>query len=160
MSNKAIINGIDVSECEYINCCSKKTKCIILQDDILSDSQYCESEPNCYFKQLKRLEQINSELISKANAYDKLVILANDRLDIIDRLKQENEDLKQNWRLDCLKCEYKNTKADVDKYKQALENIRTYINQECKNKQCTQTCTNCFMGNVLIKVNEVLNDRD
>lgn len=53
--NNNKINGIDVSECEYINCCSKKAKCIILQDDILSDSQYCESEPNCYFKQLKRL---------------------------------------------------------------------------------------------------------
>lgn len=61
MINK-IKNGIDVSECEYINCCSKKAKCIILQDDISSDSQYCESEPNCYFKQLKRLQKENEEL--------------------------------------------------------------------------------------------------
>lgn len=49
---------------------------------------------------------------------------------------------------------------ELRKYKQALENIRTYINQECKNKQCTQTCANCFMGNILLKIDEVLNDRD
>ena len=64
MSKKqeTIINGIDVSECEYINCCSEEAKCIILQDDILSDSQYCKSEPNCYFKQFKRLQEENEEL--------------------------------------------------------------------------------------------------
>ena len=77
MTNK--INGIDVSECEYINCCSKKAKCIILQDDILSDSQYCESEPNCYFKQLKRLEQENKELKEKIDIYENSIIANHDR---------------------------------------------------------------------------------
>lgn len=46
-----------------------------------------------------------------------------------ERLKEENERLKQEWRLDCLKCEYKNTKADVDKYKQALQEIRCVVDK-------------------------------
>lgn len=49
---------------------------------------------------------------------------------------------------------------ELRKYKQALENIKLYINQECKNKQCPQTCANCFIGNILIKVKDVLNDRE
>ena len=55
MTDKIIIDGVDVSECEYINCCNKKTKCIILQDDICADSQYCKG-CNCYYKQLKRTQ--------------------------------------------------------------------------------------------------------
>ena len=38
-------------------------------------------------------------------------------------LEQENKELKEMYRLSCLKCEYKNTKADVDKYRSALEEI-------------------------------------
>lgn len=47
----------------------------------------------------------------------------------IAELKAENERLKQEWRLDCLKCEYKNTKADVDKYRKTLQEIKEYA--EC-----------------------------
>ena len=73
------INGIDVSECEYINCCSEEAKCIILQDDICSNSQYCKSEPDCYFKQLKRLQKENEELKEKIDIYENSIIANHDR---------------------------------------------------------------------------------
>ena len=54
-----IIDGVDVSKCNYFNntdksyceeCCSE-FGCAI-----------CNDRPNCYYKQLKRLEQENEEL--------------------------------------------------------------------------------------------------
>ena len=47
-----IINGVDVSECEHINTCDNKIKCVILQDDVCETNPYCEGY-NCYYKQLK-----------------------------------------------------------------------------------------------------------
>ena len=48
-----IIDGIDVSKCEY---CLKMTKyrCSIQRDVYKC---LCEENPNCYFKQLKRKER-------------------------------------------------------------------------------------------------------
>jgi FtsZ-binding cell division protein ZapB len=137
MTNK--INGIDVSECCFYN----NGKC----DNPNGMACNCINNAICYFKELKSTRQINSELISKANAYDKLVILANDRLDIIDRLKQENEELKnknndlieeiasgnidiailqkENEELKKLKCKFKEyCTCDIEKYRSALEEIR------------------------------------
>lgn len=58
MDTKIIIDGIDVSKCEY---CLKMTKyrCIIQRDVYKC---LCEENPNCYFKQLKRKEQECEEL--------------------------------------------------------------------------------------------------
>ena len=74
------------------------------------------------------------------------------------RLQEENEKLRQDWRLDCLKCEYKNTKADVDKYKQALEEIREITEQDrnCMNSElaCCRLCDKLDL--IKEKTNEVL----
>ena len=51
-----IIDGVDVADCEYLNACGKKMKCVILQDDVFQPNPYCEGF-NCYYKQLKRKEQ-------------------------------------------------------------------------------------------------------
>ena len=124
-----IINGIDVSECCFYN----NGKC----DNPNGMACNCINNAVCYFKELKRTRQINSELISKANAYDKLVILANDRLDIIDRLKQENEELKKRqitkngFICDCEK---------NAKYKQALEEIRNIAEHWLKNDWSCYYC--------------------
>lgn len=161
-----IIDGVNVKICKHYdidnNYCDQSYLGEGGKLKNTKNPKKCEQNPNCYYKQLKRTRQMNFELISKANAYDKLVILANDRLDIIDRLKQENEKLRQDWRLDCLKCEYKNTKADVDKYKQALEEIREITEQDrdCINSElaCCRLCEKLDL--IKEKINEVLNDRD
>jgi regulator of replication initiation timing len=65
-----------------------------------------------------------------------LQLQLNKDMEDIKRLKAESERLKQEWRLDCLKCEYKNTKADVDKYKQTLQEIKAIAERGFNNSQC------------------------
>lgn len=63
-----IIDGVDVSECEY---CLKMTKyrCTIQQDVYKC---LCEENPNCYFKQLKCKEQECEELKKELQALDEI----------------------------------------------------------------------------------------
>lgn len=64
---KTIIDGIDVSKCEY---CVGMTKyrCIIQRDTY---KYLCEENPNCYFKQLKRKEQALDEIEKYLDAQQK-----------------------------------------------------------------------------------------
>lgn len=51
--NPIVIDGVDVSGCEY---CLKMTKCrCTIQQDVYKC--LCEENPNCYYKQLQRKEQ-------------------------------------------------------------------------------------------------------
>lgn len=161
MTNK--INGIDVSECPLFD---KKTGCYhTFNGECVKDS--CSLYK--WLLEYKRLQEENEELKKANNLKNELLsdlgcptVATAKRLQFtlkeqIKNLQKENENLKKRqitkngFICDC---------EQNAKYKQALENIRTYIKQECKNKQCPQTCANCFIGNILIKVNEVLNDRD
>ena len=79
---------IDVRECEYygetLNLCTSSC----------ANTYYykCEKNPNCYYKQLKRLEQENQEL-------GKIIECKNGTIaslvQIRDELKQENKKLKE-----------------------------------------------------------------
>lgn len=62
-----IIDGVDVSGCEY---CLKMTKyrCTIQRDVYKC---LCEENPNCYFKQLKRKEQALDEIEKYLDAQQK-----------------------------------------------------------------------------------------
>ena len=59
--DEVIIDGVDISGCEY---CLKMTKyrCTIQRDVYKC---LCEENPNCYYKQLKRKEQECDELKHK-----------------------------------------------------------------------------------------------
>ena len=66
IDKQIIIDGVDVADCEHINACDKKMKCVILQDDVCETNPYCEGF-NCYYKQLKRaLIDIRECLIKNA----------------------------------------------------------------------------------------------
>ena len=56
MSDKKIIDGIDVSKCQHYGKCS--AHCYVVDE-------LCSDNPNCYYKQLKRLRQENSDLKEK-----------------------------------------------------------------------------------------------
>ena len=125
--DKVIIDGVDVSGCKYYDdgTCFHK--------DVMSLS--CENT-DCIYKQLQRAkaELKKYEDMAKKGLEEfkdvggcwgcGLQLQLNQNMENIKKLKAENERLKQEWRLDCLKCEYKNTKADVEKYRQALQEIR------------------------------------
>lgn len=157
--NETIINGIDVSK-YFIYVVDEGGSTInykilpnierLLVERIFEQNQ-----------QLKHLQEENEKL--KANkrkcAFKSLDNTFCDEAKIkIDKLELDKDCL--NASLETARKYRGIAEIDRDKYKQALENIKLYINQECKNKQCPQTCANCFMGNVLIKVNEALDDRD
>ena len=76
----------------------------------------------------EKLEQENERLKKEIESQKGLITVGGKQqyqyLQKIDELEQENKELKEMYRLSCLKCEYKNTKADVDKYRSALEEIR------------------------------------
>lgn len=96
------------------------------------------SEKMCYYKQLKRKEQECFELQMTANAYNPLVKLANYRLDKIEDLQQQLDQLKAENKQykeavdNLLKIQYK--LADTsNKYNQKLEKIREYCNKYPQN---------------------------
>ena len=84
MTEEMIINGVDVSGCKYAEN-SIPVDCNI-------DTCFCYENNNCYYKQLKRLEQENQEL-------GKIIGCKNGTIaslvQIRDELKQENAKLKE-----------------------------------------------------------------
>ena len=76
-----IIDGVDVAECDFYD--KNKKYCLTLkmdttgfknpscfsgdfqeciQDSIVCPNTFCDNNPNCYYKQLKRKEQIFNEI--------------------------------------------------------------------------------------------------
>lgn len=172
MSEEIIINGIDVSECKNFSCgiCEEENKIPRTIEHFTAD---CTFYPNCYFKQLKRLQQ---ELDIKEKMLDKFTIGSSETL---EKLQKENEGLKKlkkyyegfvancrycdEWYMD--KCNY--IKKD-NKYKQAIEEINILAKNYCnacdefkvktfKNKN---DCLYCNYGFIKRKISEVLNDRN
>ena len=114
------INGIDVSECEYINCCNEEAKCIILQG---------------YFKQLKRLQEENEKQKEQIKQLEDF-IKSDGEIDHINheytyKLQKENEELKENQcypeacgHIATEIIRYSNVCEINLKYKSALEEIK------------------------------------
>ena len=132
--NKPIMNGVDVSECAYFKInrgfnCYKGHNCT---DKECSD---------CYFKQLKRLQEENKKL-----------------KEVTNEAKIEHENLLIN----------RNDFAErAEKYRQALEEIRGFLNPtyfDCKNCKelkkpfAQQNCNGFRYETILNKINEVLED--
>jgi predicted nuclease with TOPRIM domain len=119
----------------------------------------CEQSPNCYFKQLKRLQEENKKLKNKNN--DLIEEIASGNIDIAI-LQKENEELKKKqitkngFICDC---------EQNAKYKQALEEIREvleyYANSWVNPLQYPDLHYNSKKAkDALLKVDEVLNDRN
>lgn len=99
-SKEIIIDGVDVAECEHINTLGKKIKCVILQDDVCEIDPYCEG-CNCYYKQLKRLEQENAELkrlqqdyVNLSKSFEHLKTSYQENQEYFLQLNTENARLK------------------------------------------------------------------
>lgn len=177
MTDKIIIDGVDVSECEYINCCDKKTKCIILQDDICADSQYCKG-CNCYYKQLKRKQQECEELKSDLTELSKIIDCKNGTILTfkakLNQLKKTNEELRKCYKNNSALLDFEETNTTklvnkVMKLEQTLIEIKEIAKN--MNKECFYDdfdCKDCDMKNgctyqgkikILQKISEVENDR-
>lgn len=85
MTNKIIVDEIDVSECIYAlipkkQCpnkpmpYAKETSCAVCKEKI-TQHNFCKNNPNCYYKQLKRKEQ---ECENYKRDYDELFAFNNE----------------------------------------------------------------------------------
>jgi len=143
MTEEIIIDGVNVAGCKYYTPTCVSTHLW----GALTKSNKCEDNPNCYYKQLKRLEQENKELKiyieSNKQQVEEAEMLVMDN----DRLQQEVENLKDT------------IYYDIEKYRIALEEIREIVKVDCKG--CTAECdcdddwTRYMIKN---KINEVLGD--
>lgn len=68
----------------------------------------CKDNPNCHYKQLTRKTQE------------------------CEQKEKELKELKHQYKLSCLDCEYKNTKRDVDRYSKTLDEIEQYLDAQQK----------------------------
>lgn len=143
MTKEIIIDGVNVTECEYFklnrgfNCYKGKN---------------CNETNDCYFKQCKRLQEENEKL--KANkrrcAFRSLDNTFCDEAKIqIDKLKLDKDCL--NVSLETARKYRGIAETDRDKYKQALEEIREAIGEKYGMADIIKIRT---------VLDEVLNDRD
>ena len=161
---ETIINGIDVSECGF--CCWKHNANELIENYCAIFNNKCICNPDCYFKQLKRLQQENKELKKANNLKNELLadlgcptVATAKRLQFtlkeqIDRLQQENEELKKIKNEIMKPILLPNIEEEAtNKYKSALEEIRNIAETPIiADKNRFDEITN--------KINEVLNDRD
>lgn len=147
--SKTIINGIDVSEC----CCFENDRCLWTKR--YYENCYvvppCEAVKDCYFKQLKRLEQENEKLKASANEakieYENLLINRNDFAERAEKLKQENKELKEKIKdLESITGIF--SVRLMEKYKHALEEIRNY----CDEQNLKADYTACFITNMIDEI--------
>lgn len=111
MTNKTIINGIDVSKCKFYQSLGRHIFCFCtdLRNGNMPFGIHCENYKDCYFKQLKRKEQE------------------------YERLKRDY--FKQNKWLQEQKQEYENYKianAELEKENDELQNKLQAKDQECE----------------------------
>lgn len=170
MTNKT--NGIDVSECFYfINHTPPKGQgdwCGAIHKGACKVySKDCEYNKDCYFKQLRRLQEENEELKAKIAKFrwdNPYYDLYNNVVGQRDNLKKENEKLKKK------KDEYfvmnLNYEVKISDLTQALEEIKEDLEQDttCESRECGcddyGECLKCVKETILDKIKEVLNDRD
>lgn len=168
--NETIINGIDVSECEYA--------ADTIPVDCENNTCFCYEDENCYFKQLKRLQKENEELRqvrkNSPDIQEPYIYLYRQIKKQCYKLEEETQELKENQ---CCPetCEhiateiirYSNVCEINLKYKQALEEIKKWatnhnpcdIDPEVK---CTkEDCFNCLnydLKRITNIIDEVLNE--
>ena len=126
----------------------------------------CKNTSDCYYKQLKRLEQERDELkkaCEKCKLFD-IEKTNRDLLERIDKLEQENEKLR-NKNICRETCEYFKRICDENtlliKYRSALEEIReelcygrTFYEGYFYSENFSRT------DKIIKKINEVLNDSE
>jgi len=88
MKDKIIVDGIDVSECEFYNdveCNAYRQEYWEPQDNT---RDLCKEHPICYFKELQREKAMNKRIVKDLAKFDEVLFLYG-------KLKEENDYLRQ-----------------------------------------------------------------
>lgn len=86
-----IIDGVNVAGCKYLNkVVNEEPYCNIDEEHLYT----CSSDENCYYKQLKRLEQENATYKANADAVQKYITQNEQLKTHIDGLEKKNAALE------------------------------------------------------------------
>ena len=173
MDKVIIIDGVDISECSYAitpkrQCpnkpmpYAKETSCIGCKEHN-TKLNFCKNNPDCYYKQLKRLQHYQAEFEHELmndytydgyispNGFTPIDVIKHIKSEL-QRLQAENERLKEN---DCEQCKHLDLYI---KYKQTLQEIRDMADFKCalpSTELCH--CKACdYADNIIDKINEVI----
>lgn len=133
MTEKIIIDGVNVAGCQHLKECKdrKNPRCLLFDEKchrIGFDDSY---EDICYYKQLQRLKQENEELGRKAFFAEQMA--RTTAATFCDKDKQINE------------------------LQQVLEEIREIVNEPCIEDEDCETCdSNCMSKEIKAKINECI----
>ena len=126
MIDKQIIDGVDVSGCEY---CLKmlEHRCTIQHD---TNKYLCEENPNCYYKQLKRYE---NEYEGFAVKYTDMEIALKRKTEELEQYKKSKQASYEATQKQCndLTWENRKLKKECEELKKGLNLILT-VQKNCK----------------------------
>lgn len=103
MTDKLIVDNIDVSKCEFLIISNDKHLCRCIKSDLFGGIEFvenaksgtCKDNPNCYYKQLQREKQSSQEAtdtsIKEFNRAEELNTLLKYKQQECDRLKHDND---------------------------------------------------------------------
>lgn len=143
-----IIDGIAVRNCNFF--LSSNKYCGLY-------STGCRFVPNCHFKQLARKTQEFEQLQEK---YEALKLENEEGYEIVDELKQECEELKEQLTYlteyrkknqtctECYEDGYnvgKGENRELARYRKALERIKYEATEEMKDLEADTNAYGCFM---------------
>lgn len=135
MSNKTIINGIDVSKCKW------HTSLIMSCLEIPLEPSKCENDNNCYFKQQARAKEEIEEIKKYLGMSNKTIMQRLEELqEYRDKLSEENEELEKQ----------------LDKYKQTLDEIEEFYKQ---NHYCLESEYRWFSDEIQDIINKTKEER-
>ena len=141
-----IIDGIDVSKCEFLIINNDKQLCRCIKSDLFGGIEFvenakngnCKDNPNCYYKQLKRKEEECERLKEEIKHY-KQIAQYHGNLSV----KYTNKSAK-----------LKQTLAEIEKQVKAMNNECFYSYFDCMNCDMKNGCTYFNKKQILQKISE------
>ena len=148
-NEQIIIDGVDVSECEFYNkVIDEDAYCNIDEEHLCT----CISYDNCYYKQLKCKEQECEELKEEFKLFQQLKDKDSFRV-----VKLSTENVKLKHQLDLYKKSHKTEQDRRRAFEQTLEEIREIAEKGFKNSICN-CAAKADLYYILQKINEVIDD--
>lgn len=169
MSEKIIVDGVDVAECEFV----ERFCTLTLQPQaVCKIYRHYTDNSECYYKQLQRAKEENQEQVESIKKLIKYYTSENTKLNRkYEKLKESTKLLKKNYKTchtwlneiaesnDELQKVYQSEHIDNLNYKQALEEIREIAKEPCiKGEDCSKCEINCLFKDILNKISEAKND--
>lgn len=129
MAKKIIIDGVDVSKCKFNVENNERYTTYIQYTNMCYDKPYdnCENKPDCYYKQLKRLELENKKLKKDLEFYP-----------FVEQRKEEEKQSRIHF--EKLSNKYK---SEVEKLKEKIK-IYKDVGKDIKEKY-KDRCCNLFL---------------